>query len=319
MPLIRALEDLNRQYPRPVLTIGNFDGVHLGHQALFSLVKKRAADLDGTSMVMTFEPHPIRVLTKQNGPPLITLYDQKIDLIQQCGIDVVICLDFTPELASLEPEDFIRQILVEHIGVAEIVIGYDYTFGRKARGNREMLMELGEQHGFKVHTVGPLPGPDGTVTSSTRIRDLVQQGEVEKVPPLLGRYYRIAGRVVRGRDRGGKLLGFPTANLRLVDELIPKTGVYAVRVTHEGQVYSGVANIGYNPTFGDVGLSVEVHCFDFSKSIYDQDIRVDFIARVRDEKKFSGPEDLAQQIQKDCQLAKTVLSESGAENKEEAC
>ncbi len=318
MPLIRALEDLNRQYPRPVLTIGNFDGVHLGHQALFTLVKKRAADLDGTSMVMTFEPHPIRVLTKQNGPPLITLYDQKIDLIQQCGIDVVICLNFTPELAALEPEEFIRQVLVERIGVAELVIGYDYTFGRKARGNREMLMALGEQYGFQVHTVGPLPGPDGEVTSSTRIRDLVQQGEVEKVPPLLGRYYRIAGQVVRGRDRGGRLLGFPTANLRLVDELIPKTGVYAVRVTHEGQTYNGVANIGYNPTFGDVGLSVEVHCFDFSQSIYDQDIRVDFIARVRDEKKFSGPEDLARQIQKDCQLAKDVLSESYAKNKKAA-
>ena len=310
MPLIRALEDLNQQFPRPVLTIGNFDGVHLGHQALFNLVKKRAAEIQGTSMVMTFEPHPLRVLTKQKGPPLITLYDQKIELIQRCGIDVVICLDFTPELAALEPEDFIRQVLVDRIGLAEIVIGYDYTFGRKARGNREMLIEMGNQYGFKVHTVGAQPGPDGEVTSSTRIRDLVQQGEVEKVPPLLGRYYRIAGRVVRGRDRGGKLLGFPTANLRLVDELIPKTGVYAVRVTHGGQSYHGVANIGYNPTFGDVGLSVEVHCFDFNQSIYDEDIRVEFIARVRDEKKFSGPEDLARQIQKDCQLARHVLSDS---------
>jgi riboflavin kinase/FMN adenylyltransferase len=307
MTLIQRIQDLQRQFPYPVLTIGNFDGVHLGHQALFRLVKERAALNQGTSMVMTFVPHPLRVLTGRQGPPLITLPDHKLELIQAMGIDAVIRLDFTTEFAATEPEAFVQDLLVERIGLKEIVIGYDYTFGRKGRGNRTMLLEMGREFGFKVHTVGPQPGPDGEVTSSTRIRELVMAGNVDQVPALLGRPYRITGRVIRGRNRGGRLLGFPTANLRLVDELIPKVGVYAVRVVFQGQEYAGVANIGDNPTFGDVGLSVEVHCFDFNQDIYDQVIHVDFVARIRDEKKFSGPQELSTQIRADCSLARTLL------------
>jgi len=307
MPVIRSLNHLNRQYPHPVLTIGNFDGVHLGHQALFKRVKNLAAEAKGTSMVLTFEPHPVRVLTNQNGPPLITLYDQKIELIQNQGIDVIICLDFTPEFARIEPEDFVRDILVDRIGVKDIVIGYDYRFGRQGRGNRDLLIEMGRRFGFQIHTLGPQPTADGQVISSSLIRELVMAGQVEKAPQLLGRHYRLAGRVVRGRDRGGKLLGFPTANMQLVDELVPKSGVYAVRVRHEDKVFDGVANIGFNPTFGDVGLSVEVHCFDFNLDIYDQKIQIDLIARLRNEKKFTGPEELADQIAQDCQLARKFL------------
>ncbi|MFH1137333.1 MAG: bifunctional riboflavin kinase/FAD synthetase [Pseudomonadota bacterium] len=307
MPVIRSLDHLKRQYPNPVLTIGNFDGVHLGHRALFNLVKSRAADLNGVSMVMTFEPHPLRVLTQEPGPPLITLYDQKIDLILENGIDVVVCLEFTPEFARIEPEDFVRHILVERIGVKELVIGYDYTFGRKARGNRDLLVKLGREYGYKVHTVGAQPAGDGQIVSSTRIRELVRSGAVEQAPAMLGRFYRLAGKVVRGRNRGGRLLGFPTANLALVDELVPQNGVYAVKVHLDGSVYNGVANIGHNPTFGDVGLSVEVHCFDFTSDIYDRDIKVDFVARIRDEKKFNGPDELASQIGLDCRRAREVL------------
>ncbi|MDY6850678.1 MAG: bifunctional riboflavin kinase/FAD synthetase [Thermodesulfobacteriota bacterium] len=308
MPVIRAIDDLNQQYPHPVLTIGNFDGVHLGHRALFNMVKEWAAKAGGTSMVLTFEPHPIRVLTEQKGPPLITMYNQKMELIEALGIDVVICLDFTIEFAKMEPEDFVRDLLVQRIGVKEIVIGYDYRFGRKGRGNRDLLIAMGKELGFSVHTLGPEPGPDGGIISSTRIRELVMAGDVEKAPSLLGRKYRIAGRVVRGRDRGGRLLGFPTANLRLVDELIPKMGVYAVRVVLDDQTYDGVANIGHNPTFGDVALSVEVHCFDMEADLYGRTIKVDFIKRIRDEKKFSGPEELASQITADCKLARRILS-----------
>ena len=307
MPVFRSLDNLDRQFPNPVLTIGNFDGVHRGHQALFRVVIDRARRLEGTSMVMTFEPHPMRVLGQQNGPPLITLYEQKMELIQKAGIDVVLCLDFTQEFARLEPEDFVRELLVERIGIRELVIGYDYRFGRKGRGNRDLLLAMGSEYGFSVHTVGPQPGPNGEIASSTRIRELVDSGQVEQVPALLGRHYRITGRVIRGRSRG-RLLGFPTANLRLVDELVPKTGVYAVRVTHRGRVHDGVANIGFNPTFGDVGLSVEVHCFDFEEDIYDHDIQVDFVARVRDEKKFSCPDELAGQINRDCGFARELLA-----------
>ncbi len=308
MPVIRAIEELKQQYPHPVLTIGNFDGVHLGHRALFNLVKELAAKNSGTSMVLTFEPHPLRVLTTEKNPPLITLYEQKMDLIQAQGIDVVICLDFTLEFAAIEPEDFVRDILVDRMGVKEIVIGYDYRFGRKGRGNRDMLIELGRQYGFEVYTLPPQPGADGTVVSSTLVRQVVSAGEVEKAPALLGRPYRITGRVVKGRNRGARLLGFPTANLLLIDELVPQKGVYAVRVSWNGQRYDGVANIGYNPTFGDVGLSVEVHCFGLHAEIYDHVIKVDFIARLRDERKFSGPEELAAQICKDCDRAKEILA-----------
>ncbi|MEW5726077.1 MAG: bifunctional riboflavin kinase/FAD synthetase [Thermodesulfobacteriota bacterium] len=309
MTVIRDLGSLNQQFPNPILTIGNFDGVHLGHKALFDLVRERAAALEGTSMVLTFEPHPLRVLTGRKDPPLITLYDQRIELIQAAGIEVVVCLEFTLALAKIEPEDFVLEFLVGRIGVKELVIGYDYTFGHRARGNRDLLLRLGAAHGFQVHTVSAQPGQDGQIISSTRIRELVESGQVDKAPTLLGRYYRLAGRVIRGRDRGGRLLGFPTANLRLVDELIPKIGVYAVKVHHRGRTLDGVANIGHNPTFGDVGLSVEVHCFNFSENIYDQDIKVDFIARVRDERKFSGPEELAAQIARDCDWARKILAD----------
>lgn len=310
MALIRELEDLKGQFPNPVLTIGNFDGVHLGHRALFDLVIERAAALRGTSMVMTFEPHPLRVLTGKQGPPLITLIEQKLELIQKAGIDIAICLRFTREFGSMEPEDFVKGLLIDRIGIKELVIGYDYTFGRKARGNRELLMKMGEDYGFKVHTVGARPALDGKIVSSTRIREVVKDGRVEMAPELLGRYYRISGKVVKGRDRGGKLLGFPTANIKLVDELVPKHGVYAVKVHFNGRTMDGVANIGYNPTFGDVGLSIEVHCFDLNEDIYDKEIKVDFIARVRDEKKFSGPDELSSQISKDCSYARELLADA---------
>jgi len=257
-------------------------------------------------MVLTFEPHPMRVLKSQKTPPLITLYHQKISLIEAMGLDVVICLDFTREFAAIEPEAFVKDILVGRIGVREIVIGYDYTFGRKARGNRDLLIEMGRSFGFVVHTLGPQPSVNGEIISSTLVREVVASGQVEKAPALLGRPYRVGGRVIHGHHRG-RLLGFPTANLRLVDELVPKVGVYAVRAHIDGQAYDGVANIGFNPTFNDGKLSVEVHCFDFDRDIYDRDIKVDFIARIRDERKFSGPDELVAQIRSDSEQAREIL------------
>ena len=310
MPLIRKIENLTPTYPYPVITLGNFDGVHLGHQALFQRVKERAGQMRGTSMVMTFWPHPMRVLRKDVDLPLITVYDQKMELLERQGLDVIICLDFTPELAAIPPRDFVRSILVDRIGVKEVIIGYDFRFGARGEGNRALLIEMGREHGFVVDTVGPQSDAGDQIISSTRIREVIRAGAVDEAPALLGRYYRISGRVVKGKSRGGKLLGFPTANLKLADELVPRTGVYAVLVTFQGQVYPGVANIGYNPTFGDVGLSVEVHCFDFSYDIYDREIKVDFVRRVRSEKKFSGPDELKAQIAQDCQLARQILTDS---------
>lgn len=311
MKIITDISQIRERPPFPVITIGNFDGVHLGHQALFNAVKKKAAANGGTSMVMTFEPHPLRVLDKDRNLPLITLYDQKMELINAQGIDMIICLPFDRKLAGMEPEDFVRGILVEGLGVKAIVIGYDYRFGRQGRGDRKLLMELGERYGFEVITLGPQENPELGVISSTRIRGYVSEGRVDEAPKLLGRPYTISGTVVRGKDRGGKLLGYPTANLRLLDELVPKRGVYAVRVRHAGETYSGVANIGFNPTFSDVGLSVEVHCFDFKSDIYDQMIRVEFVNRIREEKRFASVEELKDQIKKDCVLARELLRAQG--------
>ncbi|MBW2092638.1 MAG: bifunctional riboflavin kinase/FAD synthetase [Deltaproteobacteria bacterium] len=312
MPVIRDLKNLDSKYPYPVITLGNFDGVHLGHQALFALVKQRAAEAGGTSMVLTFEPHPIRIINKNKQLPLITLYEQKMELIESQGIDVIICVDFTPEMARIEAEDFVRRILIESIGAKLIIIGYDFKFGYQGRGNRDLLIQMGQKYGFSVETFEAQHSSDHQIISSTRVRDLIIAGDVEKAPALLGRRYRVTGQVVRGMDRGGKLLGFPTANLKLVDELIPKPGVYAVRVIHAGKSYGGVANIGFNPTFGDVGLSVEVHCFDFDSDIYNQFIKVDFEARIRNEKKFSGPGELKEQIKKDCEIAREILGKDSA-------
>lgn len=307
MAIIRGLENLKEKYPHPVITLGNFDGVHLGHRALFDKVKAKAAKAGGTSMIITFEPHPIRALKKSKELTLITLIDQKMELIEAEGIDVTLCLDFTPELARIEPEDFVRDILVKKIGVKEVVIGYDFRFGREGKGNRELLIQMGEECGFTVDSVGPQHDSDDAIISSTRVRELIKAGDVETAPKLLGRNYQITGQVIRGQNRGGRLLGFPTANLKLVDELIPKIGVYAVRVIHEGKMYNGVANIGFNPTFGDVGLSVEVHCFQFDSDIYDDMIKVDFVAGIRDEMKFAGVDELKSQITKDCEVAMEIL------------
>lgn len=309
MTIIRAIENI-KKLPHPVLTIGNFDGVHLGHQALFNKVKERAREKNGTSMVMTFEPHPMRVMKKNEGLSLITLYEQKLELMGKQDMDVIICLDFSTKMAQLSAEDFVRELLVDKIGVKRLIIGYDFRFGHKGKGDADLLTEMGKEYDFEVEIIGPQYASDGQVISSTRIREMVRAGDVESAPKFLGRYYRIMGRVVRGKDRGGKLLGFPTANIKLVDELVPLDGVYAVEAIIKGKVYGGVANIGYNPTFGDVGLSVEVHCFDFNEDIYDTFISVEFKGRIRGEKKFSGIDELKAHIKADCEIAKEILAKT---------
>jgi riboflavin kinase/FMN adenylyltransferase len=308
MKVIRGIENIAAPFPGAVLTIGNFDGVHLGHQEIFRRIVERARASRGTSVVFTFEPHPIRVV-KGSGPPLITLYEQKVELVERCGVDVLICAEFTPEFARTPARKFIKELLVERIGMREITVGYDWAFGRNREGNINLLIEMGAQLGFQVCVLGPF-AVEGAVVSSTMVRQLVAEGDVAAARRLLGRPYQVKGRVERGRDRGGKLLGFPTANLKLVDELWPKQGVYAVTVEHGGRTYDGVANIGRNPTFGENELSVETHLLGFSGDIYGQVIRLNFIERLREEKRFSGPQELAAQIAADIERARTILSQA---------
>jgi riboflavin kinase/FMN adenylyltransferase len=311
MELVENIYNIIKPYKNAVITIGNFDGVHIGHQALFHEVVEKADALGGTSIVMTFEPHPIRVL-KQNGhPPLITLYEQKIELIKKAGVDVIICIPFTQEFAEISAQEFVKDILVKRIGMKAIVVGKDYTFGKNREGNIDVLQSYASNMGFEVimtnwiQTSNGIPGR----ISSTRTRELVIDGKVAEAQKMLGRYYQLRGKVTTGRDRGGKLLGFPTANIILHDELCPKNGVYAVTVECLDNRYQGVANIGYSPTFNNnKQFTVEVHILNFNQNIYGQKIRVNFIERIRDEIKFPSIVALAEQINKDIEKAREILS-----------
>jgi len=310
MKIIDHLDKIHEPFKSAVITIGNFDGVHIGHQALFHEVIETAETVGGTSIAMTFEPHPIRVL-KQNGqPPLITLYEQKAELIERTGIDVLICVPFTRAFASLSADQFIRELLVKKIGMKAIVVGEDYSFGKNREGSIDLLKSYGPDYGFEVILAGWIKMSKGFTDriSSTKIRELVIDGHMTEAEKMLGRHYQIRGRVVIGRDRGGKLLGIPTANINLHDELCPKTGIYAVTVECRGNQHNGVANIGYSPTFEDHEFTVEVHILDFNDNIYGEKIRVNFIKRLRDEIKFSNISALIDQIKKDIAAAREFFS-----------
>ena len=313
MQHIQSLDAIRHPFPGGVITIGNFDGVHIGHQALFYEVIERAHAIKGTSIAMTFEPHPLRVLKKNVSPPLITMFEQKVELIERSGIDVLISIPFTLEFAAISAQSFVEDLLVRRIGMKAIVVGEDYAFGKNREGDIDLLNSLAPRLGFEVIVTSLIRTVQGTLEriSSTAIRESVQAGEMQYACRMLGRHFQIRGTVEAGRDRGGKLLGFPTANLKLEDELIPKTGIYAVTVETRDGLLQGVANIGYSPTFDDRQFTVEVHILDFKEFIYGQRIRVNFIKRIRDEIKFSSLGALKDQIAKDVETARRLLAENG--------
>jgi riboflavin kinase/FMN adenylyltransferase len=310
MKIIERIEDIEKPLKNAVIAIGNFDGVHIGHQALFHTAIEKAESMSGTSVAMTFEPHPMRVITTNDHPPLITLYEQKTELIARTGIQVMISVPFTREFAAIPAEQFINNLLVERIGMKAIIVGKDYSFGRGREGNIDMLHQMASKLGYEVIVLDWIQPARGNMPriSSTHIRKLVMAGKMEQAAKILGRPYQIRGRVATGRNRGGRLLGFPTANINLQDELCPLKGIYAVTVEHDGKTMPGVANIGYSPTFNDHVFTVEVHILDFNQNVYDDPIRVNFIKRLRDEIKFKGTEDLSEQIRKDIQQTRQILA-----------
>jgi len=307
------LQDIEKPFTRPFVTIGNFDGVHLGHQLLFKEVVNKARLHKGTSVAITFSPHPLQVVRPESGIKLISNCDQKRELIAMANIDVLIIIPFTKPFAKISAEDFVDQDLVNTIGVEELVVGYDYAFGRGRQGDIAFLKEQGKKKKFTVSVIEAYY-VDGMLASSTQVRKLVSQGRMRDVKKLLGRFYQIRGEVKKGLQRGGKLLGFPTANLHISsDDLCPKHGVYVTQVIYEGKCYGGVLNIGYNPTFDGQQVSAETHIFDFNQDIYGKDIKINLLQYLRDEKKFSGPEDLARQITKDIEQAKDILFQAQKE------
>ena len=305
MEIIRGTANLKKKFNGPAITIGNFDGIHLGHQKIFRKVKQKALELAGESVVYTFNPHPLTVLAPQKKVPLITSFSEKMKLIEESGIDVVICEDFTPEYADLSATQFIQDILVDKIGVRTIFVGHDYAFGKGREGNIDTLRKFGRDFNFEVHLVNAIKMDDVPV-SSTMIRNLIQDGDAKRVAGFLGRNHSIAGQVGKGKSRG-KGLGFPTANLKSVVELFPRPGIYVVYVFYGDNCYQGVANIGFNPTFKDQALSIEVFILNFDKDIYGDDIKISFVDRLRDEKAFNGPDELVEQIKRDVEMAKEIF------------
>ncbi len=309
MKVYSSLREIERPFYRPALTIGNFDGVHLGHQALFRKVVELAGSRNGDKVALTFHPHPMKVLRPDNPPKLICTLEQKIELIMAAGIEHLICLPFTRQLASTPASQFVREILFNTIGVEDLVIGYDYACGKGREGDISFLKAIGQELGFQVHVIPPVK-IDGIIVSSTAIREFVKKGNMKMVRRMLGRFYQIRGVVQKGKRRGGPVVGFPTANLAInPEDLCPKPGVYAVQVIHADKLYNGVVNIGFNPTFGDGKLGAEVHIFDFNKEIYGHEIKVNIVERIRDEKRFSGASELAEQIRADIQKAKQILQQ----------
>ena len=309
MKIIREIKD-KLDYPNPVVTIGNFDGVHIGHQKIFRSVVEKAREINGTPIAITFNPHPVRVLAPERGLKIITTPEDKTRLIADMGIKVLICIPFDREFARTDPDDFIKDILVDRLGVKYVIVGHSYSFGKGKKGTTALLRRRGSKYGFKATVVRYAKVYDDVVSSS-RVRSLVLRGRVCEASRMLGRAYHFEGSVVKGAGRGASLLHTPTANISTSNELIPKEGVYAVKVSFPdspSSVFDGVANIGKNPTFGDVPMSYEVHIFDFNKDLVGQRIKVHFIDRVRDEKKFSGIHELEDQIHKDIEKTKLILS-----------
>jgi len=312
MKIYNNIKQIEKPFPNCCVTIGNFDGVHFGHQQLFATVVEKARARNGTSVVITFDPHPLQVLLP-DGIKLISTCEQKAELIEKAGIDILVVIRFSKEFAKTTAEDFVKNLLVDTLGVEELVVGYDYGFGKGRGGNIDFLKEQGGIYNFPVSVVNALYVEDQLV-SSTKIRNLVTQGQMAAARKLLGRNYQIRGTVQVGKQRGGKVIGFPTANLKFNEEdLVPKHGVYVTQVVYGGRCYGGILNIGYNPTFGEDKLVAETHIFDFNEDIYGKPINVNLLKFLRSEIKFEGATQLAQQIAKDVSIAQEVLREQAIE------
>ncbi|RLB07891.1 MAG: riboflavin biosynthesis protein RibF [Deltaproteobacteria bacterium] len=305
---MRIIDDLNfskEEFSSPTLTIGSYDGLHLGHQMIITRVIERAKSWGGEAVLLTFEPHPAKVLYPQLNLSLITPYKKKMMLLERFGVDVVINLPFTENLYEMSAQEFIEEIVCNRIGPRLVVVGFNFTFGKDREGTAEKLQQMGRKLGFEVEIIPPYT-LDHEVVSSTRIRELIAQGKIKDANRMLGRNFIILGKVIHGHSRG-RSLGYPTANLEISQDLYPKEGVYAAYVTLEGKTYRGVVNIGTNPTFGDEELAIEVFLLDYQGNIYDKELEVAFVDRLREEKTFTSPEELVRQIEKDIQRAKEIL------------
>ncbi len=307
MEIIRGLEDLKESYPNTVITIGNFDGLHLGHQKIIQTVLQESEDINGTSMVVTFDPHPMKVLAPEREIKLLTTPQERERLIRTMGIHVLLCITFNEEFSQLMPDDFIGDILVKKINAKKVIVGQNYAFGKARKGTTELLRRRGRKYGFNVKVVRHAKF-NGEVVSSSKIRNFLSKGQVFEASTFLGRAYTIEGNVIKGAGRGEKLLHIPTANITTPNELVPKEGVYAVKIGIKNDFFDGVANIGKKPTFGDAVTSYEVHIFNYTGNLLGEHLRIHFIDWIRDQRSFPDALSLERQIRNDIEHARDILN-----------
>jgi riboflavin kinase / FMN adenylyltransferase len=292
-----------------VVTVGTFDGVHRGHRDVVERLVARSRSLKIPSVLVTFEPHPLEIVNPAAAPLLLTTHDEKQEVLAETGIDYLAVVPFTTKLAAYSAEDFVELILRRCFRLRELLIGYDHGFGRQRAGNVNVLRTLGERDGFKVDVVDPVSTPDGHSVSSTSIRRAVAGGDLDRAAEALGRLYSVSGRVIEGSQRGRKI-GFPTLNLGPPPprKLLPPEGVYAVRVQTSAGPVGGMMNLGPRPTFGDTATSLEAHLFDTTGDFYGAHVRVDFVARLRETRKFASAELLSKQLAHDERAARNALT-----------
>jgi riboflavin kinase / FMN adenylyltransferase len=305
MRIVRGLPPVPPEAPPAAVALGVFDGVHLGHRAILGLAVSHAGAAGMRSIACTFDSHPMEVLQPGRAPLPITTLDERLVLIEGCGLDCAVVLPFTRELAAMEPEAFVKDVLVTRLGARDVVVGFNHRFGRGARGDASMLRTLGERLGFRTHVVEPLV-VDGVAVSSTEIRAALQQGELAMAGRLLGRPYTLSGTIAHGAGRG-RTLGFPTANLVPTRPVLAAAGVYACTAEVAGRKERAVVNVGVRPTFGETALAVEAYLLDFAGDIYGQTMTLTFVSRIREERRFPSVEALKSQIESDAAEARRRL------------
>lgn len=310
MQLYASVAELGHTLASPTIVVGNFDGVHRGHQALLSRARELATAEHGTVVALTFEPHPTRFFAAASAPPLLTTRSQQLRLLAAYGVDVTVLEPFDAAFAALTPRAFAERTLVRALGARHVVVGAGFVFGQRRAGSVATLRLLGAELGFTTHGLAPARS-DGDIISSTRVRELVLRGDLPGAARLLGRRYAVTGTVERGAGRG-TTIGVPTANLRPDNELLPARGVYAARATlPEGASYSAAVNIGHAPTFGRAGPPiVEAHLLDFRGQLLGQRLEVTFVERLRDEERFPSAEALVTAIHRDLTRARACLARS---------
>lgn len=311
MDIIREIDNYQPSDKPIYLALGNFDGVHIGHKELLRQVVEEAQKNNGLAAAFIFDPHPVKVINKEKDLKFITKSSQQADLLADLGIDLLIYNVFNEEISRWSPQEFVEKIIISKLNAKHVFVGFNYSFGHKGQGSPELLKEIGEKAGFKVSVIAPVSLADKLV-SSTLIREMIEKGQVEDAKQLLGYYPKVEGVVMHGDKRGGDKMGFPTANLKLEDDIIiPAVGVYAAKAWHNGICYNCVVNVGRKPTFhSDHPITVEAHIMNFANNIYGETLSLDFLDKIRDEMKFDSLESLVKQISQDKDLAYKIASTS---------